>query len=211
MTRRAMPPTSVYNTGPTGVPGRYGFGPLKRKAVGDAPHERRFVFDQVVVVKDAGRREKLEANRSPVCRTRDGVTTETAEETGKEATVLFGSNAERVANSWGWYNPRWHYEHDDETHQALDLLFSGHFNRDLALYTPIRDALLTQGDYYMHLADLASYTESHSRVSDLYADRRGWARKSILNVAWTGKFSSARAIMEYAEGIWGATRCEGGE
>ena len=76
---------------------------------------------------------------------------------------------------------------------------------------PIRDALLTHGDYYMHLADLASYTATQSRVSDLYLDRRGWGRKAILNVAQSGKFSSNRTITEYAETIWGATRCPVGE
>ena len=51
----------------------------------------------------------------------------------------------------------------------------------------------------MHLADLASYTATQSRVSDLYVDRRGWGRKAILNVAQSGKFSSDRTIAEYAE------------
>ena len=46
----------------------------------------------------------------------------------------------------------------------------------------------------MHLADLASYAATQSRVSDLYADRDGWGRKAILNVARSGKFSSDRTI-----------------
>ena len=144
--------------------------------------------------------------------TRDGATIEIAEEAGEENVFLFGLTAEQVANSRGWYDPRWHYEHEDETRQALDLVFSGHFNRrEPGLYDPIRDALLTQGDYYMHLADLASYTATQSRVSDLYVDRRGWGRKAILNVAQSGKFSSDRTIAEYAETIWGATPCRIGE
>ena len=56
----------------------------------------------------------------------------------------------------------------------------------------------------MHLADLASYVATQSRVSDLYADRQAWGRKAILNVARSGKFSSDRTIAEYAESIWGA-------
>ena len=144
--------------------------------------------------------------------TRDGATIEIAEEAGEENVFLFGLTAEQVATSRGWYDPHWHYEHEDETRQALDLIFSGHFNRrDPGLYDPIRDALLTQGDYYMHLADLASYTATQSRVSDLYVDRRGWGRKAILNVARSGKFSSDRTIAEYAETIWGATPCPVGE
>jgi starch phosphorylase len=67
--------------------------------------------------------------------------------------------------------------------------------------------LLTHGDYYLHLADLASYATTQSRVSDLYADRVSWGRKAILNVALSGKFSSDRTIAEYAGSIWGATPC----
>jgi starch phosphorylase len=137
--------------------------------------------------------------------TRDGATIEIAEEAGEENVFLFGLTAEQVAGSRGWYDPHWHYEHEDETRQALDLIFSGHFNRgEPGLYEPIRNALLTGGDYYMHLADLSSYTATQSRVSDLYANREGWGRKAILNVAHSGKFSSDRTIAEYAKGIWGA-------
>ena len=131
--------------------------------------------------------------------TRDGATIEIAEEVGEENVFLFGLTAEQVAGSRGWYDPRWHYEHENETREALDLIFSGHFNRGQPdLYDPIRDVLLTRGDHYMHLADLASYAAPQARVSDLYADRDEWARKAILNVACSGKFSSDRTIAEYA-------------
>ena len=140
--------------------------------------------------------------------TRDGATIEIAEEAGEENAFLFGLTADQVAGSRGWYDPRWHYEHEDETREALDLIFSGHFNRgEPGLFGPIRDALLDQGDYYMHLADLAPYVAAQSRVSSLYADRREWSRKAVLNVARSGKFSSDRTITEYAESIWGAKPC----
>jgi glycogen phosphorylase len=140
--------------------------------------------------------------------TRDGATIEIAEEAGEENVFLFGLTAAQVAGSRGWYDPRWHYEHEAETRGALDLLFSGHFNRrEPDLFGPIRETLLERGDYYMHLADLASYAATQSRVSDLYSDRAGWDRKAILNVAHSGKFSSDRTIAEYAEAIWGATPC----
>ena len=137
--------------------------------------------------------------------TRDGATIEIAEEVGEENVFLFGLSAEQVAAGRGWYAPVWHYEHEDETRQALDLIFSGHFNRrEPTLYEPIRDTLLTHGDYYFHLADLTSYAAAQARVSELYADRHGWGRKAVLNVACSGKFSSDRTIAEYAESIWKA-------
>jgi glycogen phosphorylase len=66
---------------------------------------------------------------------------------------------------------------------------------------------LTHGDHYMHLADLRSYLEADQRLRDLYADPGAWARKAILNVAGSGKFSSDRAIAEYAAGIGKVTPC----
>jgi hypothetical protein len=76
-----------------------------------------------------------------------------AHEAGEENFFLFGLTAEQVAESRGWYSPRWHYEHEAETRAALDLIFSDHFSRhEPGVFEPLRDTLLTHGDYYMHLA-----------------------------------------------------------
>ena len=139
--------------------------------------------------------------------TRDGATIEMAEEAGEENFFLFGLTAEQVAGSRSWYSPRWHYDHEPETRTALDLLFSNHFSEnEPGAFEPLRDALLTH-DYYMHLADLRSYLEASQRLGALYADPDGWARKAILNVAGSGKFSSDRTIAEYAADIWNAKPC----
>ena len=140
--------------------------------------------------------------------TRDGATIEMAEEAGEENFFLFGLTAEEVAASRGWYNPHWHYDNEPETRAALDLIFSDHFSRnEPGVFTPLRDALLTHGDYYMHLADLKSYLEADQQLCELYADSVGWSRKAILNVAGSGKFSSDRTIGEYAADIWKVKRC----
>ena len=140
--------------------------------------------------------------------TRDGATIEMAEEGGEDNFFLFGLTAEQVAGSRGWYNPHWHYENEPETRAALDLIFSDHFSRyEPGVFTPLRDALLTRGDYYMHLADLKSYLEADQRLRELYADPDAWARKAILNVAGSGKFSSDRTIAEYAADIWKVEPC----
>ena len=59
----------------------------------------------------------------------------------------------------------------------------------------------------MHLADLKSYLEADQRVRESYADSDQWARKAILNVAGSGKFSSDRTISEYASQIWEVKPC----
>jgi glycogen phosphorylase len=140
--------------------------------------------------------------------TRDGATIEMAEEAGEENMFLFGLTVEQVENSRTWYDPHWHYENEPETRAALDLIFSDYFSRnEPGIFAPLRDTLLTNGDHYMHLADLTSYCQAHERLGALYADPAGWARKAILNVASSGKFSSDRTIGEYAAEIWKVEAC----
>jgi glycogen phosphorylase len=136
--------------------------------------------------------------------TRDGATIEMAEEAGEQNFFLFGLTAQQVADSAGWYDPNWHYENDPETRAALDLIFSDHFScGEPNVFAPIRAALLRDGDRFRHLADLSDYARAHQEVAGLYADPQAWTRKAIINVACSGRFSSDRTIVEYAEGIWG--------
>ena len=140
--------------------------------------------------------------------TRDGATIEMAQEAGEENFFMFGLTADQVADSRSWYNPRWHYDNEPEIRAALDLIFSDHFSpEEPGIFEPLRNTLLTQGDYYMHLADLTAYVQAQERLGELYAESGGWARKAILNVAGSGKFSSDRTIAEYATGIWGVKPC----
>ncbi len=140
--------------------------------------------------------------------TRDGATIEMAQEAGEDNFFLFGLTAEQVLNNRSWYNPSWHYEHEAETREALDLIFTDYFSSDeRGIFAPIHDTLLTKGDFYMHLADLTPYVQTQERIGKLYGDRSAWSHKAILNVAYSGKFSSDRSIHEYAEEIWKAKPC----
>jgi starch phosphorylase len=141
--------------------------------------------------------------------TRDGATIEMAAAAGEENFFLFGLSAEEVAQTRGFYNPQWHYDHDAETRAALDLISGNVFSRnEPGVFTPILDTLLRHGDYYLHLADLKSYGEAHTRLGQLYADQDAWTRKAILNIGASGNFSSDRTIAEYAKDIWSAEPCE---
>jgi starch phosphorylase len=138
----------------------------------------------------------------------DGATIEMATEAGEENFFLFGLTADQVIGSRGWYNPHWHYEHEPETRQALDLIFSDYFSQyEPGAFEPLREMLLTHGDHYMHLADLRSYLEADERLNAAYSNSDEWARKAILNVAGSGKFSSDRTITEYAAEIWRIKPC----
>jgi starch phosphorylase len=136
--------------------------------------------------------------------TRDGATIEMAAAAGEDNFFLFGLSADEVAASRGAYNPRWHYDHDAETREALDLIAGNHFSRyEPGVFAPILDGLLGS-DHYLHLADLTSYAEAHARLANAYEDQEGWSRKAIMNIAASGRFSSDRTIREYAKDIWHA-------
>jgi len=140
--------------------------------------------------------------------TRDGATIEMAQEAGEENFFLFGLTADQVAGSRGWYNPHWHYDHDPETRAALDMISSNYFSREEpGVFAPIYDTLLTNGDHYMHLADVNSYLDADRRLLALYANQDEWVHKAILNVGSSGKFSSDRTIAEYASQIWEVKPC----
>src|SRR5262249_40249619 len=142
----------------------------------------------------------------------DGATIEMAEAAGEENFFMFGLTVEQVAKTRGFYNPQWHYDNEYETRAALELVAGDYFSRyEPGVFNPILDALLRHGDYYLHLADLKSYSEAQSRLGELYTDQEAWSRKAILNIAGSGKFSSDRTIAEYAKDIWGAKPCPIGE
>jgi len=208
---------------------QYGCGPIHFSGEHNGLYERDVLFDNIVgslaeslipasdvsnQISTAGyevsgtSNMKFMMNAALTVGTRDGATIETAQEAGEENFFLFGLTAEQVSGSRDWYNP--HYDNEPETRAALDLIFSNYFSRnEPGVFEPLRETLLTSGDYYMHLADLRSYIEAQDRLGGLYADQAAWTCKTISNVAGSGKFSSDRAIAEYAADIWKATPCPG--
>ena len=117
---------------------------------------------------------------------------------GEENFFLFGLTAEQVAGSRGWYNPHWHYEHEPETREALDLIFSDYFSRnEPGVFAPFTMRCLRRRSLY---APGGSEIVPRGRraAARVVCRPDEWARKAILNVAGSGKFSSDRTIAEYA-------------
>ncbi len=136
--------------------------------------------------------------------TMDGANIEIMEEVGAENICIFGMTAEQVNSlrSAG-YRPLDYYYRNPELKQALDQIANGTFSPgDPNLFKPIVDNLL-HNDNYMLLADYASYLACQDSVDKIYRQPYEWAKRSILNTAGMGKFSSDRTIAEYAREIWG--------
>jgi starch phosphorylase len=147
---------------------------------------------------------KFALNGALTIGTLDGANVEIMEEVGEENIFIFGLKAEEVeAMRQGGYDPVRYYESDPELKQTLDMITAGRFSpSEPDLFIPIINTLLRQGDFYMLLADFRAYVQAQERVDALYVDQDQWVRKAILNTANMGKFSSDRAVMEYARRIW---------
>ena len=135
--------------------------------------------------------------------TLDGANVEMRECVGEKNFFLFGLTAEEVSGvQRAGYDPRRYSESTPALGEALEQLASGMYSGgDREEFRPLVDNLLNR-DEYLVLADFSSYMECQDRAAAAYADREGWTRMSILNVARLGKFSSDRAIREYCGKIW---------
>jgi starch phosphorylase len=146
---------------------------------------------------------KFALNGALTIGTLDGANVEIREEVGSENFFLFGLTTDQVAErrSHG-YRPRDYYERNSMLRDVLDLIASGALGEgDAKLFGPIVDNLLWHDPFFL-LADYQSYVDCQDQVSALWSDQEAWTRKSILNVARMGKFSSDRSIGEYCEQIW---------
>ncbi|MGZ8258353.1 MAG: glycogen/starch/alpha-glucan phosphorylase [Methylotenera sp.] len=147
---------------------------------------------------------KMALNGALTIGTLDGANVEIKEEVGDENIFIFGLTTEQVAaTKAGGYNPRDYYDNNPELKQVLDMIAGGYFSvEEPNRYQMIVDNLLNNGDQYLLLADYASYIDCQDEVGKLYKNRDEWTRLAILNVANMAKFSSDRAIGEYAKNIW---------
>ena len=149
---------------------------------------------------------KFSLNGALTIGTLDGANIEIREEVGPENMFIFGMTTEEVEAARR--NPRRNafdvYRDNAEVKRTLDSIRSGYFSRgDTSLFAPIVEGLLNLNDPYLLLLDLEDYLRCQQEVGELYRDQPNWIRKSILNVARMGKFSSDRTIREYARDIWG--------
>jgi len=100
------------------------------------------------------------------------------------------------------YNPREYYEKNEELKRVINMIASNYFSsNEPGIFKPLIDGLLNY-DYYCLLADYQSYIDTQEKINQLYLNQTEWAKKSILNSARMGKFSSDRSVKQYAEKVW---------
>lgn len=148
---------------------------------------------------------KFSLNGALTIGTLDGANVEIRDAVKPENFFLFGLNVEQIniLRNTGYY-PYDYYSRNTELKETIDKISSGHFsNGDSSMFKPLVDSLLNQDPYFL-FADFASYVEMQGKVQEAYKDQISWTKKSILNVARMGYFSSDRTIKEYCQDIWNA-------
>jgi starch phosphorylase len=148
---------------------------------------------------------KFTLNGALTIGTLDGANIEIREEVGPDNFFNFGLTAEEIGELCKNYNPHVYYEWNAELKKALDQLASGYFSPgNPSLFQPIVNALMSADTYFV-LADYDAYVRCQEEVSRIYQNEELWSRMAVLNIARSGKFSSDRAIQEYADRIWQIT------
>lgn len=147
---------------------------------------------------------KFALNGALTIGTMDGANVEMAEEIGEENMFIFGLRSDEVARlKQSGYDPSQYYHQSSMLRRVVDSFLDDSWCKDEpGIFAPIYDSLTVGGDTYLHLADFESFIKAQDDADELYKDKANWVRKAILNVARVGKFSSDRAIHEYAREIW---------
>ncbi len=148
---------------------------------------------------------KFALNGAITIGTLDGANIEIMEEVGKDNIYIFGLKTKKIQeiNRLKSYRPLDYYHRHKGIRRVMDALQGDRFcPEEPGLFKWIFRYILDQGDSYFHLADFMSYKKAHAKAGKEYKNSSLWAQKAILNVARMGKFSSDRAVSQYAREIW---------
>ena len=144
---------------------------------------------------------KFQMNGALTIGTLDGANVEIRDLVGEENFFLFGNTEEEIGDLWkNGYDPKEHMS--SGLFESIELIKSGHFsNGDKNAFVSIIDNLM-QSDPFCVCADFADYCRAQNVVDNTWGNREEWNRRSLMNIARSGFFSSDRSIQDYCDNIW---------
>ena len=152
---------------------------------------------------------KFMVNGALTLGTLDGANIEIVEEAGKENAFIFGLTADEIIKIEAEhnYNPQKYLERNPGLAKVMNQLIDGTYSQDTQLFRELYDSLIygiegNRPDVYYVLADFDAYVKAQEAVAAAYQDKLTWAKKALLNIARSGKFSSDRTIEDYVKDIW---------
>ena len=152
---------------------------------------------------------KFMVNGALTLGTMDGANIEIFEEAGKENGFVFGLLTEEIKKMEAehTYNPQEYLDCNPALSKVVEQLVDGTYDPTHQLFKELHDSLVygvegQRPDVYYVLADVDSYCKAQDKIAAAYNDKKAWARKALINIANSGKFSSDRTIEDYVRDIW---------
>ena len=147
---------------------------------------------------------KLMMNGAITLGTLDGANVEIRDLVKDNNIVIFGLTSEEVLNYYanGGYSPWDMYNGDARIKAVLDSLFNGPWVKKDGQFQLIFNEIMNNGDTYFILKDFPAYVEAQEKIEKKYADKYGWAKSCLINIANSGYFTSDRTIRDYVKDIW---------
>ena len=144
---------------------------------------------------------KFQMNGALTIGTLDGANVEIRDLVGEENFFLFGNTEDEIAALWAnGYDPKEYMSAG--LFEAIELIKSGHFsNGDKNSFNNLVSNIMNK-DPFCVCADFADYCRAQNVVDTTWGNREEWNRKSLMNIARSGFFSSDRSIQDYCDTIW---------
>ena len=141
--------------------------------------------------------------------TMDGANIEIFEEAGKENGFIFGLSSDQIIKMEAdhSYKPSEYLARNPQLAKVVEQLVDGTYDPTHQIFKELHDSLVygvegQRPDVFYVLADFNSYCKAQEEIAAQYKDKKGWARKTLINIANSGKFSSDRTIEDYVRDIW---------
>lgn len=141
--------------------------------------------------------------------TMDGANIEIFEEAGKENGFIFGLSSDQIIKMEAdhSYKPSEYLARNPQLAKVVEQLVDGTYDSTHQIFKELHDSLVygvegQRPDVFYVLADFNSYCKAQEEIAAQYKDKKGWARKTLINIANSGKFSSDRTIEDYVRDIW---------